>query len=388
MAAQQNDGHIETEFGTMPSDWALSSIGDLGKVVTGSTPSTKHPEYYGGQYKFISPSDLNGSRYLRTSEKSLTREGLSVSRILPSKSVLVSCIGYIGKTGLTADTESATNQQINAIICSDKNDPEFVYHLVTSLAPFIAGRARKTTVPIINKGVFESLPIPLPPLPEQRRIAAVLNAIQDAIAAQEDVIAAARQFKRSLMQRLFTYGPGSEPAETKETEIGEIPAHWEVTELAALCAGDGGAIQTGPFGSQLHAADYVEHGIPTVMPQDMVEGRVSIPNIARIADADHERLAKYHLRVGDVVYARRGDIGRRALVTDDEDGWLCGTGSLFIRPSSPAINSTFLFHFLGKSEVIDYRQNRRRRRPQECAESPVQIHAAPAHDRADSPAVG
>lgn len=66
------------------------------------------------------------------------------------------------------------------------------------------------------------------PQPEQRRIAAVLNAIQDAIAAQEDVIAAARAFKRSLMQRLFTYGPGREPAPTKETEIGEIPAHFEL----------------------------------------------------------------------------------------------------------------------------------------------------------------
>ncbi len=72
--------------------------------------------------------------------------------------------------------------------------------------------------------------IPLPPLDEQRRIAAVLTAIQDAIAAQEDVIAAARAFKRSLMHRLFTYGPGRVPAETKETEIGEIPSHWEVVE--------------------------------------------------------------------------------------------------------------------------------------------------------------
>ncbi len=62
----------------------------------------------------------------------------------------------------------------------------------------------------------------------------MLNAIQDAIAAQEDVIAAARQFKRSLMQRLFTVGPYREPAETKETEIGEIPAHWEVVELGDL----------------------------------------------------------------------------------------------------------------------------------------------------------
>ncbi len=83
--------------------------------------------------------------------------------------------------------------------------------------------------------VFKT-PIPLPPLPEQRRIAAVLNAIQEAIAAQEDVIAAARQLKRSLMQRLFTVGPYREPAETQETEIGEIPAHWEVVELGR-CTG-------------------------------------------------------------------------------------------------------------------------------------------------------
>ena len=80
---------------------------------------------------------------------------------------------------------------------------------------------------MLPKAVFENLEIALPPLPEQRRIAAVLNTIQDAIAAQEDVIAAAKEFKRSLMHRLFTVGPGREPAPTKETLFGDVPAHWE-----------------------------------------------------------------------------------------------------------------------------------------------------------------
>ncbi len=80
-----------------------------------------------------------------------------------------------------------------------------------------------STFKAINKGTLTAFPIPLPPLPEQRRIAAVLNAIQDAIAAQDDVIAATKEFKRSLMHRLFTYGPGREPAETQETVFGEIP---------------------------------------------------------------------------------------------------------------------------------------------------------------------
>ena len=81
---------------------------------------------------------------------------------------------------------------------------------------------------------LKQVPIPLPPLPEQRRIAHVLNTIQRAIAAQDALVAAARQLKRSLMHRLFTYGPGRDPAPTKETEIGEIPEHWEVTGLGEV----------------------------------------------------------------------------------------------------------------------------------------------------------
>jgi type I restriction enzyme, S subunit len=76
--------------------------------------------------------------------------------------------------------------------------------------------------------------LPRPQLPEQRRIAAALRTIQDAIAAQDDVIAAARELKRGLMERLFTYGPGREPAPTKETEIGEIPEHWGLKALGEL----------------------------------------------------------------------------------------------------------------------------------------------------------
>jgi type I restriction enzyme S subunit len=73
-----------------------------------------------------------------------------------------------------------------------------------------------------------------PPLAEQRRIADALHAIQDAVAAQEDVMAVARELKRSLTERVFTYGPDARPAPTKETEIGEIPEHWELEQLSSV----------------------------------------------------------------------------------------------------------------------------------------------------------
>ncbi|MBN1584468.1 MAG: restriction endonuclease subunit S, partial [Anaerolineae bacterium] len=182
----------------------------------------------------------------------------------------------------------------------------------------------------------------LPPLPEQRRIAHILNAIQRSIAAQDDVIAAARELKRSLMQHLFTYGPGLRPAETKETEIGEIPAHWEIALLGDILKSSGGNVQTGPFGSLLHASDYVPRGFPVVMPKDLtIRGTISSDSIACIGLDDYQRLERYHLQAKDILVARRGEIGRRGLVTERESGWLCGTGCLRIRPGH-LLDSQFL----------------------------------------------
>jgi type I restriction enzyme S subunit len=187
-----------------------------------------------------------------------------------------------------------------------------------------------------------------------RLVADVLNTIQQAIAVQEQVIQAAREVKRSLMRRLFTYGPYAEERPTKETEIGDIPEYWEMQTIGQLCEKGNGTVQTGPFGSQLHASDYIENGVPSVMPQDIVDNRIVATNIAQIAGKDHRRLARYHLRIGDIVYARRGDIGRRALVTENEDDWLCSTGSLFIRTGNSGIESRYLYYYLGLPTITSW----------------------------------
>jgi type I restriction enzyme S subunit len=127
---------------------------------------------------------------------------------------------------------------------------------------------------------------------------------------------------------------------------------WRTTTLGELCDEGGGSIQTGPFGSQLHAADYVAHGIPSVMPQNIGDNVIDPDGIARIADADAMRLAKYLLASGDIVYSRRGDVERRAFVRPENDGWLCGTGCLRVRlgPGS-SHDSLFLSYYLGTEDA-------------------------------------
>src|ERR1700742_353191 len=107
-------------------------------------------------------------------------------------------------------------------------------------------------------------------------------------------------------------------------------SEWRNVTLGELCDEDKGDIRTGPFGSQLHESDYCEIGTPVVMPKDIATGRVDEATIARVSLDHVERLSHHRLAKGDIVYGRRGDIGRKALVSEREAGWLCGTGCLRI----------------------------------------------------------
>lgn len=119
----------------------------------------------------------------------------------------------------------------------------------------------------------------------------------------------------------------------------------------------GGIIRTGPFGSQLHEADYQEQGTPVVMPKDIIDGRISVESIARIGNDDVHRLSQHKLQEGDIVYGRRGDIGRRAIVSRREAGWICGTGCLRISVGNQVLDPMFLYYYLGNPSVIAWIAN-------------------------------
>jgi type I restriction enzyme S subunit len=139
-----------------------------------------------------------------------------------------------------------------------------------------------------------------------------------------------------------------------ETLAGPIPHEWEYTTLGAACQRGGGDIQTGPFGNQLHASDYVPDGIPSIMPQNIGDNRIIEDGIARITPDDAKRLGRYLVRKGDIVYSRRGDVERRALVREHEDGWLCGTGCLRVRLGERGVDPRYSSFYLGHPGVREW----------------------------------
>ena len=113
-------------------------------------------------------------------------------------------------------------------------------------------------------------------------------------------------------------------------------------------------IQTGPFGSQLHQSDYSEEGTPVVMPKDLVNGHISEASIARVSEDYVNRLSRHKIEVGDILYSRRGDVGRCAFATELEQGWLCGTGCLRVTIDKRKAIPQFVFYQLQKAETVGW----------------------------------
>jgi len=139
-----------------------------------------------------------------------------------------------------------------------------------------------------------------------------------------------------------------------EELLGPIADGWRYLTLGEVCRLGGGDIQTGPFGSQLHASDYVADGIPSIMPVNIGDNRISDEKIARVSEDDAERLKRYRVQVGDIIYSRRGDVERRSLIREREDGWLCGTGCLRVRIGRAIADPEFTAQYLGHPAVREW----------------------------------
>jgi type I restriction enzyme S subunit len=193
----------KTEIGEIPEEWEVGEISTYGEIVTGNTPPTNIPEYYGSEYPFVSPFDLGKKKTITKTEKYLSEDGFSVARSLPPNSVLVVCIGStIGKTGI-AGRELTTNQQINSIICKN-NDYNFVYYYVTFISDKFRQLAGTQAVPILNKGNFSKVKVTIPPLSEQKIIGDILSSIDDEVEKESNHKNRLETLKKGLMQVLLT----------------------------------------------------------------------------------------------------------------------------------------------------------------------------------------
>ena len=329
------------------SGWRDRQVKNLGEIITGRTPSTKRKDFYGGDYNLISPADLDKGKYVRTTHKRLTKLGFEQCSALPRDTVLVGCIGNVGKLGMVGNEQSATNQQINALICNSENDPEFVYYCFHENREKLEKCAVKTTVPILNKTNFGGFELRVPPLPEQKKIAHILSTVQRAIEAQERIIQTTTELKKTLMHKLFTEGLRNEPQ--KQTEIGSVPESWEVVELETT----GDVI----YGIQAAvASNLAPVGTPILTNKNItLDGGFDLEKLNYFELTSKRHIATI-LRKGDLLFNWRSGskyhVGKTAYF--DLDGeWVHSSFILRIRPDQK-INGRYLFYYFNHLREAEF----------------------------------
>lgn len=187
-----------------PVGWRQLRIGDLGQVIPGITPPSKDARNFGSAYPFITIQDLYDHRWIEHSNRSLSEQGArscGSRRQLPRGTVLISGTGVVGETGLVA-RPSFTNQQIFAIRPDlSLADPVFLYYSLCALRRKLEDLGSGGSVnPHVSKANFCEVKIPLPPLPEQRRIAGVLGAIDNLLESNRGTLS---EIRDTLLPRLI-----------------------------------------------------------------------------------------------------------------------------------------------------------------------------------------
>jgi type I restriction enzyme, S subunit len=271
--------------------------------------------------------------------------------------ILFVCKGSPGRTNLVPDpVDFCIAQDMVAV----RANPQKVYgkYLFAALrSPIVQSQIDNmhvgTMIPHFKKGDFGKLNIPLPARDAQHQIGDFYFSMSERIGLLRETNATMEAIAQALFKSWFVdFDPvrakraglvpdGMDEATAalfpdafEESALGLVPKGWGISTLGAQTSAHGGTIQTGPFGSQLHASDYADQGVPVAMPKDILDRRISTASVARVSDEHVSRLARHKLTPGDIVFSRRGDVERHALVSGYEAGWLCGTGCLLVRPGA------------------------------------------------------
>jgi len=324
-------GFKMTELGPLPQEWRVVRLGDVAETTSGGTPSREVPEFFGGTIPWVKSGELNDTLITKT-EETITEDGLrnSNAKIFQKGTLLIAMYGATaGKVGILA-IPATTNQAICAILPDTSLAlQDFLFYALIRQRETLLSKRYGGAQPNLNQAIIRALPIPLPPLSEQRAIAHVLRTVQRAKEATEQVIAALKEFKKSLMRHLFTYGPvpieQADKVELKDTEIGPIPAHWEVVRLGKVAIVDWG-------NTSLTKAIYKSSGYPAY-------SAAGLDGFLDFYEHEGEAIivSAIGARCGKCFYAK----GK----------WTAIKNTIIIKANSDLLNNSFLYFFLDDEKI-------------------------------------
>ena len=298
--------------------WPTVELGDICQIYQPTTLSK-------AKFDLSGPYPVYGANGIIGSHSEFNHE---------ESQLLIGCRGSCGTVHL-----SEPNSWINgnAMVIRPKNPKQlhlkylmYLFKGAIDLKKIITGVAQ----PQITRQKLSPLKISLPPLEHQEYVAKVLDNAEEITLRRELATEKLEILKQNLFLDMF-----GDPIQN--------PKNFDLYTLKDVVK----KIQIGPFGTQLHEADYVVGGIPLINPSHIKMGQIQPNDAYTVTNQKHAELSQYHLDVGDVILGRRGEMGRCAVINDSQIGWLCGTGSLFLRVDPSKILPIYLQQVLSSTSM-------------------------------------
>ena len=228
------------------------------------------------------------------------------------------------------------NQHIFKVLPKEGIDRDYLYYFLLAVVAELYAKTHGSGMVHITKAPFMNTPIPVPSLPEQERIVARIEELFSQLDAGVETLKKTKAqlavYRQAVLKEAF-----SSELSSKTVEIREIVDD----------------IRIGPFGTMLHKSDYISGGVPVINPQHIKSGKILPSASVTVSEEKARDLSAYRLQTNDIIMGRRGEMGRAAAITDVENGWLCGTGSILFR-LKPNFDAGFYAQILSSPDVVHY----------------------------------
>ena len=346
----------------MSSEWEYVTIGSVAEVVGGGTPSTKDPANFGGDIPWLTPKDLSGThdRYLSHGARNLTTKGLNSSsaKLVPVGTVLLTTRAPVGYVAIAA-REVSTNQGFRSLVVHDSVSEEYVYYWLISNTEELKRNSSGSTFGELSGSALKRIEIPLPPLPEQRRIAHILGTLDDKIELNRRMNETLEEMARAIFKDWFVdFGPVRAKMEGRgaylpeeiwrlfpdrlvESELGEVPEGWGVVSLTDMME-----FKEGP-GIRHWQYTNSEEGTRFINIRCIQDGELVLDTANRVENEEaNGKYSHFHLQEWDIVLSASGTLGRSAVVRRSHLPLLLNTSVIRFRPVDGMSSFAYLRGYL------------------------------------------
>ena len=248
--------------------------------------------------------------------------------------ILIVCDG--SRSGLVGRAVKGYVGSTLAKISADCLSDQYLFHFVQGKYALLNTKKKGTGTPHLNQELLKQQKLIVPSYSEQERIVSRIEELFSQLDAGVETLKKTKAqlavYRQAVLKEAF-----SSELSSKTVEIREIVDD----------------IRIGPFGTMLHKSDYISGGVPVINPQHIKSGKILLNASVTVSEEKARNLSAYRLQTNDIIMGRRGEMGRAAAITDVENGWLCGTGSILFR-LKPNFDAGFYAQILSSPDVVHY----------------------------------